>query len=200
MKRWPACCHCRHFRVCGRGRNREEPGAGCGTVTLNEQAWAGSTTRTSRYARDRRLQVKLTQIARSPSTKRAARPTRCSRTGSTLQRAERHERACAGRIERRQRPQPLSGRSRTTLKAHPEFKTRKGLKGKESLFKSPESGSQGMFLGGYSSHVQQGLAADQGASGSSSFSGSGGPRSRAGHSSSSRSRCSSTGTVPEHHA
>ena len=32
------------------------------------------------------------------------------------------------------------------LKQYPEFKTWKGLKGKESVFKSPESGSQGMFL------------------------------------------------------
>jgi glycine betaine/proline transport system substrate-binding protein len=41
------------------------------------------------------------------------------------------------------------------MKAHPEFKTWKGLKGKESLFKSPESGSQGMFLGGDPSYVQK---------------------------------------------
>ncbi len=38
---------------------------------------------------------------------------------------------------------------------HPEFKTWKGLKGKEDLFKSPESGSQGMFLGGDPSYVQK---------------------------------------------
>jgi glycine betaine/proline transport system substrate-binding protein len=41
------------------------------------------------------------------------------------------------------------------MKQHPEFKTWKGLKGKESLFKSPESGSQGMFLGGDPSYVQK---------------------------------------------
>jgi len=41
------------------------------------------------------------------------------------------------------------------MKAHPEFATWKGLKGKESLFKSPESGSQGMFLGGDPSYVQK---------------------------------------------
>jgi glycine betaine/proline transport system substrate-binding protein len=41
------------------------------------------------------------------------------------------------------------------IKQHPEFKTRRGLKGKESLFKSPESGSQGMFLGGDPSYVQK---------------------------------------------
>src|SRR3954469_13087730 len=41
------------------------------------------------------------------------------------------------------------------MKAHPEFKTWRGLKGKESLFKSPESGAQGMFLGGDPSYVQK---------------------------------------------
>src|SRR3954454_5156443 len=41
------------------------------------------------------------------------------------------------------------------MKQHPEFKTWKGLKGKETLFKSPESGSQGMFLGGDPSYQQK---------------------------------------------
>jgi glycine betaine/proline transport system substrate-binding protein len=41
------------------------------------------------------------------------------------------------------------------MKQHPEFKTWQGLKGKETLFKSPESGSQGMFLGGDPSYVQK---------------------------------------------
>ena len=41
------------------------------------------------------------------------------------------------------------------MKQHPEFKTWKGLKGEETLFKSPESGSQGMFLGGDPSYQQK---------------------------------------------
>jgi glycine betaine/proline transport system substrate-binding protein len=41
------------------------------------------------------------------------------------------------------------------LKQYPSFKTWRGLKGKESVFKSPESGSQGMFLGGDPSYVQK---------------------------------------------
>jgi len=41
------------------------------------------------------------------------------------------------------------------LKQYPQFKTWKGLKGKEDVFKSPESGSQGMFLGGDPSYVQK---------------------------------------------
>jgi glycine betaine/proline transport system substrate-binding protein len=44
---------------------------------------------------------------------------------------------------------------RYLLKQYPAFKTWRGLKGKESVFKSPESGSQGMFLGGDPSYVQK---------------------------------------------
>ncbi len=44
---------------------------------------------------------------------------------------------------------------RYLLKQYPQFATWKGLKGKESIFKSPESGSQGMFLGGDPSYVQK---------------------------------------------
>ena len=38
---------------------------------------------------------------------------------------------------------------------HPEFKSWEGLKGKEDLFKTAESGDQGMFLGGDPSYVQK---------------------------------------------
>jgi len=41
------------------------------------------------------------------------------------------------------------------MKEHPEFKTWRGLKGKESIFKSADSGSQGLFLGGDPSYVQK---------------------------------------------
>ena len=38
---------------------------------------------------------------------------------------------------------------------HPEFATWEGLKGQEDLFKTAESGDQGMFLGGDPSYVQK---------------------------------------------
>ena len=38
---------------------------------------------------------------------------------------------------------------------HPEFETWEGLKGNEDLFKTAESGDQGMFLGGDPSYVQK---------------------------------------------
>ena len=41
------------------------------------------------------------------------------------------------------------------VKQYPAMKTWRGIKGKESVFKSPESGSQGMFLGGDPSYVQK---------------------------------------------
>jgi glycine betaine/proline transport system substrate-binding protein len=41
------------------------------------------------------------------------------------------------------------------MDANPEFATWEGLKGKEDLFKTAESGSQGMFLGGDPSYVQK---------------------------------------------
>jgi glycine betaine/proline transport system substrate-binding protein len=44
---------------------------------------------------------------------------------------------------------------RYLLKKYPRFATWRGLKGRETLFKSPESGSQGMFLGGDPSYVQK---------------------------------------------
>jgi glycine betaine/proline transport system substrate-binding protein len=44
---------------------------------------------------------------------------------------------------------------RYLLKQYPQFKTWAGIKGRESVFKSPESGSQGMFLGGDPSYVQK---------------------------------------------
>ncbi len=51
---------------------------------------------------------------------------------------------------------------RYLLKQYPQFATWKGLKGKESVFKSPESGSQGMFLGGDPSYVQKDRAIIEG--------------------------------------
>ena len=44
---------------------------------------------------------------------------------------------------------------RYLLQQYPAMKTWRGIKGKESVFKSPESGSQGMFLGGDPSYVQK---------------------------------------------
>ena len=61
----------------------------CGTVTINEQAWAGSTANTyvAKNVLEKSLgcKVNVTKIAASPSTRRwpTARRTRSSRTGVT---------------------------------------------------------------------------------------------------------------------
>jgi glycine betaine/proline transport system substrate-binding protein len=41
------------------------------------------------------------------------------------------------------------------LKQYPQFKTWRGLKGREDIFKAPESGSQGLFVGGDPSFQQK---------------------------------------------
>ena len=88
------------------------------------------------------------------------------------------------------------------MKQYPQFKTWKGLKGKETIFKSPESGSQGMFLGGDPSYQQKDRQLIKGSGSTSSSSAS--ARGRAGRAlaaAESSTACSSTGTtrVPERH-
>src|SRR5436305_11766575 len=138
--------------------------ASCGTVTLNEQAWAGSTANTyiAKAALEKYLgcKIKITQIAEIPVYQALAN----GKTDAVLedwqhvdqykQYIDKQKTVVAGG------PNGVVGHigwfiPTYLMKQHPEFKTWKGLKGKESLFKSPESGSQGMFLGGDPSYVQK---------------------------------------------
>ncbi len=138
--------------------------AKCGTVTLNEQAWAGSTANTyvAKAALEKYLgcKVNITQIAEIPVYQAIAN----GKTDAVLedwqhvdqykQYVTKQKTAVLGS------PNGVVGHigwfiPTYLMKQHPEFKTWKGLKGKESLFKSPESGSQGMFLGGDPSYVQK---------------------------------------------
>ena len=135
----------------------------CGTVTLNEQAWAGSTANT--YVAKAVLEgmgckVKITQIAEIPVYQALAD----GKSDAVLEDwqhvaqykqyiTKQHTAVMGG-------PNGVIGHigwfiPTYLMKQHPEFKTWKGLKGKETLFKSPESGSQGMFLGGDPSYVQK---------------------------------------------
>ncbi len=135
----------------------------CGTVTLNEQAWAGSTANT--YVAKAVLEgmgckVKITQIAEIPVYQALAN----GKSDAVLEDwqhvaqykqyiSKQHTVVAGG-------PNGVVGHigwyiPTYLMKAHPEFASWKGLKGKESLFKSPESGSQGMFLGGDPSYVQK---------------------------------------------
>ena len=146
------------------GSATAKSGASCGTVTLNEQAWAGSTANTyvAKYVLEHSLgcKVKLTQIAEIPVYEALA----SGKTDALLedwQHVDQYKQYIT-----KQHTSVLEGSNGVNghifwaipdylMKQHPEFKTWKGLKGKESLFKSPESGSQGMFLGGDPSYVQK---------------------------------------------
>jgi len=136
----------------------------CGTVTLNEQAWAGSTANTyiAKAALEKYLgcTIKITQIAEIPVYQALAN----GKTDAVLedwQHVDQYKQYIT-----KQKTVVMGGPNGVVghigwyipaylMKAHPEFATWKGLKGKESLFKSPESGSQGMFLGGDPSYVQK---------------------------------------------
>src|SRR6266851_2209558 len=136
----------------------------CGTVTLNEQAWAGSTANTyiAKAALEKYLgcTVKITQIAEIPVYQALAN----GKTDAVLedwQHVDQYKQYVT-----KQHSAVLEGGNGVfghigwyipdyLMKQHPEFATWKGLKGKESIFKSPESGSQGMFLGGDPSYVQK---------------------------------------------
>jgi glycine betaine/proline transport system substrate-binding protein len=138
-------------------------GASCGTVTLNEQAWAGSTANT--YVAKNVLEkigckVKITQITEIP-VYQAMADGKVDAILEDWQHVDQYKQYVT-----KQKSVVLVGPNGVKgvigwyipdylMKQHPEFKTWKGLKGKETLFKSPESGSQGMFLGGDPSYVQK---------------------------------------------
>jgi glycine betaine/proline transport system substrate-binding protein len=136
----------------------------CGTVTLNEQAWAGSTANTyvAKYVLEKRLgcKVKITKVTEIPVFQAMAD----GKVDAVLEDWN-HVDQYAQYVTKQKsvvlvRSNGLVGHigwfiPRYLLKQYPEFKTWRGLKGKESVFRSPESGSQGMFLGGDPSYVQK---------------------------------------------
>jgi len=138
--------------------------ASCGTVTINEQAWAGSTANTyvAKTVLEKFLhcKVKITQIAENPVYQAMAD----GKTDAVLEDWQHVD--LYQRYIYKQHTAVMGGPNGVVghigwfiptylMRAHPEFRTWKGLKGKETLFKSPESGSQGMFLGGDPSYVQK---------------------------------------------
>jgi glycine betaine/proline transport system substrate-binding protein len=138
--------------------------AACGTVTINEQAWAGSTANTyvAKNVLEKSLgcKVNITKIAEVPVYQAMAD----GKTDAILEDWG-HTPQWAQYVDKqktvvREGPNGVTGVigwfiPTYLMKQHPEFKTWKGLKGEESLFKSPESGSQGMFLGGDPSYQQK---------------------------------------------
>lgn len=139
-------------------------GQSCGTVTLNEQAWAGSTANTyvAKYVLEKRLgcKVNITKITEIPVFQAMA-DGKVDAVLEDWQHVDQYKQYVT-----KQKSVVLVGSNglighigwfipRYLLKQYPEFKTWRGLKGKESVFRSPESGSQGMFLGGDPSYVQK---------------------------------------------
>ena len=138
--------------------------ASCGKVVLNEQAWAGSTANTyvAKYVLEQKLgcKVEITKIAEIP-VYQAMADGKVDLVLEDWQHVDQYKQYIT-----RQKSVVFAGPNgvkghigwyipQYLMKQHPEFATWKGLKGKESLFKSPESGSQGMFLGGDPSYVQK---------------------------------------------
>jgi glycine betaine/proline transport system substrate-binding protein len=139
-------------------------GASCGKVTINEQAWAGSTANTyiAKYVLEKKLHCKvdISKITEIP-VYQAMADGKVDAVLEDWQHVEQYKQYVT-----KQKTVVLVGDNGLVghigwyipaylMKEHPEFKTWKGLKGKETLFKSPESGSQGMFLGGDPSYVQK---------------------------------------------
>ena len=136
----------------------------CGTVTLNEQAWAGSTANTfvAKYVLEKRLgcTVKITKVTEIPAFQAMAD----GKVDAVLEDWN-HVDQYQQYITKQKSvvhagPNGLVGHigwfiPKYLLKQYPAFKTWRGLKGKESVFRTPESGSQGMFLGGDPSYVQK---------------------------------------------
>jgi glycine betaine/proline transport system substrate-binding protein len=138
--------------------------ASCGTVVLNQQAWAGSTANTyvAKYVLEKKFgcKVQITNIAEIPVYQAMAD----GKVDAVLE--DWQHVAQYRQYVNKQKTVVLVGSNGLTghigwfiprylLKKYPEFKTWKGLKGHETVFKSPESGSQGMFLGGDPSYEQK---------------------------------------------
>ena len=134
-----------------------DAGQSCGTVTLNEYGWAGSTANTyvAKYVLEKRLgcTVKITKITEVPSYQAMAD----GKVDAVLE-----DWGYPDQFKQyvtRQKTVVFAGSNGLTghigwfipdylLKQYPQFKTWRGLKGREAVFKTPESGSQGTFLGG----------------------------------------------------
>jgi len=139
-------------------------GKKCGKVTLNEQAWAGSTANTyiAKSVLEDKLgcQVDITKIAEIPVYQAMAD----GKVDAVLEDWQ-HTDEYKKYIDQAHTvvmggPLGVKGHigwfiPKYLMDQHPEFKSWEGLKGEESLFKTAESGSQGMFLGGDPSYVQK---------------------------------------------
>jgi glycine betaine/proline transport system substrate-binding protein len=163
------------FGVAACGEEKEEEPAGgsgsstaakkdCGKVTINENAWAGSTANVyiakAVLEEDLGCEVEITKIAEIPVFQAMAD----GKVDAVLEDWQ-HTDEYAKYIEQAGTvvdggPLGVEGHigwfiPQYLMDEHPEFETWEGLKGNEDLFKTAESGDQGMFLGGDPSYVQK---------------------------------------------
>ena len=138
--------------------------ARCGTVTINEQAWIGSTANTyvAKAVLEQYLgcKVRITQVAEIPVYQALA----AGQTDAVLEDWQ-HVAQYKQYIDRQHTvvmggPNGVVGHvgwyiPTYLMKQYPRFRTWQGLKGHEALFKSPGSGTKGMFLGGDPSYIHK---------------------------------------------
>jgi glycine betaine/proline transport system substrate-binding protein len=158
--------------ACGEEKEEETPttgGAGtaqkeCGKVTINENAWAGSTANVyiakAVLEDDLGCQVEITKIAEIPVFQAMA-DGEVDAVLEDWQHTDEYKKYIeeAGTVVDGG-PLGVEGHigwfiPQYLMEERPEFKTWEGLKGNEDLFKTAESGDQGMFLGGDPSYVQK---------------------------------------------
>ena len=136
----------------------------CGKVTINENAWAGSTANVyiAKAVLEDKLgcEVEVTKIAEIPVFQAMA-DGKVDAVLEDWQHVDEYKKYIdqAGTV--------VKGGSlgvkghigwfipKYLMDEHPEFATWEGLKGQEELFKTAESGDQGMFLGGDPAYVQK---------------------------------------------
>ncbi len=148
----------------GGGSTEQAAAADCGKVVLNEQAWAGSTANTyiakAVLEDELKCEVEITKIAELPVFQAMA-DGKVDAVLEDWQHTDEYERY----IEKDKTvvmggPNGVEGHigwfiPQYLMDEYPEFKTWEGLKGKEEIFKTAESGDQGMFLSGDPSYVNK---------------------------------------------
>ena len=157
------------------GEEKDEPTGGgdgggaaagkdCGKVVINENAWAGSTANVyiAKAVLEDELgcEVEVTKIAEIPVFQAMA-DGKVDAVLEDWQHVDEYEKYIekAGTVVDGG-PLGVEGHigwfiPQYLMDEHPEFETWEGLKGQEDLFKTAESGDQGMFLGGDPSYVQK---------------------------------------------
>jgi glycine betaine/proline transport system substrate-binding protein len=146
------------------GGGAETAAKDCGKVVLNENAWAGSTANVyiakSVLEENLGCEVEITKIAEIPVFQAMA-DGEVDAVLEDWQHTDEYEKYIeqAGTVVDGG-PLGVEGHigwfiPKYLMDEHPEFETWEGLKGQEELFKTAESGDQGMFLGGDPSYVQK---------------------------------------------